>query len=196
MIKLGILGSTRGTNLIKIAEAIQQQKLPAQIEIVISNKPEALILARAQSFGIKTATLSSVDLSREQLDHAISDLLKQNGVELVVLIGYMRILSPAFIADWHNRIINVHPSLLPAHAGIMDLAVHRAVLEAGNQETGCTVHYVTEDVDAGPVVVQKKCQVLAGDTPEMLKERVQSLEGEALIEAISLIEKRRWVEPA
>ncbi len=184
MIRLGILGSTRGTNMLAIIEAIQQKRLDASIEIVVSNKPDASILARAHTHGLNTAFVDPQGLSREEYDRNVSQLLHQYQIDLVVLIGYMRILSNEFVAAWRNKIINVHPSLLPAFAGMMDLDVHKAVIAAGVHETGCTVHYVTEEVDAGPIIVQKKCLVLEVDTPEDLKGRVQRLEGEAMVDAI------------
>lgn len=184
MIKLGILGSTRGTSMLPIIEAINEKKLAASIQIVLSNKCDALILHRASEHGITSRCIESKDVNREVYDAQITNVLRENQVDLVVLIGYMRILSDKFIRDWQNRIINIHPSLLPAFAGKMDLDVHSAVLADGVNETGCTVHVVTEEVDAGPVVVQKKCRVLADDTPDSLKARVQALEGEALVEAI------------
>lgn len=184
MIKLGILGSTRGTNLLSLIEAIAAYKLSASIEIVISNKASAVILDRAKSYHLPTQFIDPTGLSRENFDKEVSAVLHQYEVDLVVLIGYMRILSADFVREWQDKIINVHPSLLPAHAGLMDLTVHQAVLSAKEKETGCTVHYVTEEVDAGPILLQKKCSVLVGDTAESLKERVQSLEGEALVEAI------------
>lgn len=184
MIRLGILGSTRGTNLLAIIESIQQKTLSATIEIVISNKADAQILERAQSYGLQTQFIDPKGLTREQYDQTVSSLLQQHAIDLVVLIGYMRILSADFIRVWKNKIINVHPSLLPAFAGKMDLEVHRAVLESGVKKTGCTVHYVTEDVDAGPIIIQTQCPVLVKDTPETLKERVQQLEGNALVAAI------------
>ena len=184
MIRLGILGSTRGSNLDAIVSAISSHQLPAKIEIVISNKPSAFILERARSHGLNAMFVNPDELSREIYDLKMSDLLREHQVDLVVLIGYMRILSHEFISQWKNKIINVHPSLLPAYAGKMDMDVHRAVIAAGEKETGCSVHYVTEEVDAGPVIVQKKCQVFAEDTAEELKQRVQQLEGIAMVEAI------------
>jgi phosphoribosylglycinamide formyltransferase 1 len=190
MIRLAVLGSTRGTNMLAVLQAIQQKRLSASINLVISNKADALILERAQSYGLMTQFVDAKGLSREAYDQQISTLLHDHHIDLVVLIGYMRILSAPFVNEWENKIINVHPSLLPAFAGKMDLDVHRAVLEAGVPETGCTVHYVTKDVDAGPIVLQRVTALLPGDTPERLKERVQALEGEALVEAINLITKR------
>lgn len=187
MIRLGILGSTRGTNMLALIEAIRDKLLPATIEVVISNKPNAVILERAKLNGLHFEYLSSENLSRVAYDQKITDLLMRHHVDLVVLIGYMRILSPDFVACWPNKVINVHPSLLPAFAGKMDKEVHQAVLDSGINETGCTVHYVTQQVDSGPIIVQKKCSVLSGDTPDSLKERVQQLEGQALIKAIQFI---------
>lgn len=184
MIRLGILGSTRGTNMLAIIAAIQQKSLPASIEIVISNKAQAQILERAATHHLSAQFLNPEGLSRDEYDQKISDLLKKHSVDLVVLIGFMRILSDSFVAEWENKMINVHPSLLPAFAGKMDADVHRAVLESGVKETGCTVHYVTKEVDAGPIILQKKCAVFSGDTQECLKSRVQALESEALVEAI------------
>ncbi|MCW8399239.1 phosphoribosylglycinamide formyltransferase [Legionella sp. PATHC038] len=187
MIRIAVLGSTRGTNLNAVVAAIKQQRLPATIELVLSNKADAPILEKAENFGLKSLFINPQGLSRSDFDHSLSEILKQHCIELIVLIGYMRILSAEFVANWEHKIINVHPSLLPAYAGLMNLDVHQAVLDGAEIETGCTVHFVTEQVDAGPIIVQKKCPVLAGDTPELLKTRVQELEGEALIEAIYTI---------
>ncbi|VVC76553.1 Phosphoribosylglycinamide formyltransferase [Aquicella siphonis] len=184
MIRLGILASTRGTNLDAVVAAIRARRLSASIEIVISNKADAPVLERAAAFGLKTEYIDPAGLTREAFDRKTSEILSHYAVDLVVLIGYMRILSAGFIAAWKNRVINVHPSLLPAHAGLMDMDVHRAVLASGEKVTGCTVHHVTEQVDGGPVILQKTCLVNAHDTPEILKNRVQQLEGEALVAAI------------
>lgn len=187
MSRLAILGSTRGTNLSALVEAVNKKELNASIELVISNKPDALILERAASFGLQALFVDPKGLSRETYDQHLSQLLKECRIDLVVLIGYMRILSPLFVADWSNKIINIHPSLLPAYAGLMNLEVHQAVLDGGEAETGCTVHFVTEEVDAGPIILQKHCPVQEDDNAERLKERVQQLEGAALVEAIQKI---------
>lgn len=184
-LRLAILGSTRGTDMLALITAIAQKQLDASIEVVISNRSEAIILERARAHQIQTEFLSPKNLSREEYDQKISEVLQAHNIDLIVLIGYMRILSNTFVSEWQNKIINVHPSLLPAFAGGMDQNVHQEVLDAGVNETGCTVHYVTEEVDKGPILVQKKCAVLAEDTVESLKARVQQLEGKALIEAIS-----------
>jgi len=188
--RLAVLSSTRGTNLIAMVHAIQEKRLNASIEIVISNKKEALILSRAQSFGLSTAFVDANGLTREVFDNQVNELLEKHAIDLIVLVGYMRILSGNFVNKWKNKIINIHPSLLPHFSGKMDLAVHEAVLAAGVSESGCTVHYVTEELDAGPIILQKRCAVYADDTPLSLKERVQALEGEALVEALHRLTKQ------
>jgi len=188
-IKLGILGSTKGTDMQAIIEAIGSGDLNASIEAVISNRKKAYILERAQNYGIETVIISHKEKTREEFDAEMSEVLKTKGVELILLIGFMRILSGWFCIQWRNRIMNVHPSLLPAFAGGMDKNVHEEVLKAGVKETGCTIHFVTEDVDAGPIIVQKKCSVEQDDTPESLKDKVQALEGAAFIEAIKMFQE-------
>lgn len=180
--RIGILGSTRGTHLAALHDALQDD-----IKIVISNKADAGILQRAKERNLNTLHILSKGLTREAFDAQVTSVLEKENVELIVLIGYMRILSSSFVNHWQNKIINVHPSLLPLHAGLMDLQVHQAVLDAKENQTGCTVHYVIEEVDAGPVILQKRCKVLEDDTAANLKARVQSLESAALIEAIKLI---------
>lgn len=182
--RLGILGSTKGSNLSALINAAVAKKLPASIAVVVSNKSNALILARGEQHAIPACFINPENMTREHYDEKITKVLQQFEVDLVLLIGYMRILSGPFIAAWRNKILNVHPSLLPKHAGKMDLAVHKAVLDANEVETGCTVHYVTEEVDKGPVLLQKKTLVYPFDTPETLKKRVQALEASTLIEAI------------
>jgi phosphoribosylglycinamide formyltransferase 1 len=184
MIHLAVLGSTRGTNLNALVEAIDKKHLAASIELVISNKANAPILAKAAHFGIKSVFANPKGLNREEFDCYLSNILRQHRVDLIVLIGYMRILSAEFVLNWENKIINIHPSLLPAYAGLMDLKVHAAVLAAADRETGCTVHFVSEQVDAGPIIIQKTCPVGTNDTAELLKSRVQALEGKVLVEAI------------
>jgi phosphoribosylglycinamide formyltransferase 1 len=194
MMRIAVLGSTRGTNLNALIHAINQNNLAASIELVLSNKADALILEKAAHFGIKSLFVNPYGLGRTEFDHDLANILREHQIDLIVLIGYMRILSAEFVVKWQNKIINIHPSLLPAHAGLMDLGVHQAVLDAAERETGCTVHFVTEQVDAGPIILQQKCPVLAGDTPELLKARVQQLEGSTLVEAIRIIARQRNLE--
>ncbi|MCH7731752.1 MAG: phosphoribosylglycinamide formyltransferase [Candidatus Marinimicrobia bacterium] len=186
--KLGVLGSTKGTDLQAIIDRIAKGDLNASIDVVISNRKKAYILERARNHGIKAIFISHKGKEREDFDREMTDVLKSKGVELILLIGFMRILSPWFCRYWENRIFNVHPSLLPKYAGGMDMNVHEEVLKNKDSETGCTIHIVTEKVDEGPIVVQKKCAVSPDDTPESLKAKVQALEGEAFIEAIKMFQ--------
>jgi len=186
--KLGVLGSTKGTDLQAIIDAIADGRLDASVEIVISNRKKSYILERARNHNIDTVFISHKGKEREQFDREMTELLEAKGVELILLIGFMRILSPWFCRHWKNRILNVHPSLLPKYAGGMDMNVHEEVLKNREAETGCTIHIVIAEVDAGPIVVQKKCAVETDDTPETLKEKVQALEGEAFLGAIRMFQ--------
>jgi phosphoribosylglycinamide formyltransferase-1 len=169
-----------------LIDACAIDQLHARIELVISNKPHALILERARRH-----SLPAVCINEQQglivFETALSQLLHRYQINLLVLIGYMRILSPALVNEWPNKIINVHPSLLPFGAGIRDLVVHQTVLDQGHQISGCSVHSVTEEVDRGPILLQKQCSVEPNDTVETLKAKVQLLEGLALIEVINNI---------
>merc|ERR1712013_480594 len=125
------------------------------------------ILHRGEREGARTVHLPCAKgTPREAYDARLSEVLRDEGVDLVLLVGYMRIVGAGFCAQWKGRCVNIHPSLLPKHAGGMDLEVHKAVLNAGETESGCTVHIVTDDVDGGPIVVQRKVTVSADDTPE------------------------------
>lgn len=195
-LKLAVLGSTRGSSMQPIIDAIEAGELNASIDIVVSNKSDAGILERAKKHSIEAVALSSKNLSRAAFDAQVSDVIKSKNVDLVLLIGYMRILSAEFCKEWENKVLNVHPSLLPDFAGGMDLAVHQAVLDAKKTQTGCTIHFVTEDVDAGPIAVQLKCPVLATDSAESLKARVQPLEGIAFLHAIRLAQTNMLIKNA
>ncbi len=185
IIHLAILGSTRGTNLDAIIQAIHEGQVNAAIELVISDKKNAYILERAKRYNIPTIFIDSTDKDRKQFDELLMAELQKYAIDLILLIGYMRILSPAFVNAYKNRILNVHPSLLPAFAGGMDMNVHEAVIKSGAKETGCTIHLVDEGVDTGKILLQKKCPVEATDTPDTLKAKVQQLEGEAWIEVLN-----------
>ncbi len=188
-IKLGILGSTKGTDLQAIIDSINQKKLVATVKVVISNSSNAYILERAAKHNIPNFFISHLSKTREQFDDEISAILKKHEIDLILLIGFMRILSSKFCKEWKGRILNIHPSLLPKYAGGMDLNVHEEVIKNKELETGCTIHFVTEDIDGGPILIQKKCFVDKNDTSDSLKKKVQSLEGEAFIDAIKLFQK-------
>ena len=187
MIKLGVLGSTNGTDLQAILDAIDQKIIKASVSIVISNKKNAYILERAKKHGVNAQYIRHKGKSRKEFDQEVTNLLNKNEVDLVLLIGFMRILSDEFCHNWRDKILNVHPSLLPKYAGGMDTNVHEEVLANGDTKTGCTIHFVTEEVDGGPILVQKSCKVIPNDNIDTLKKRVQALEGQAFIEAINLI---------
>ncbi len=210
-VRIGVLGSTRGTDLQALLDAVAAETLNAEILMVISDRRQAYILERARHHNIPALWISPYNdsapgqspavnrcrITREQYDSEISSILTESGAEIVLLIGWMRILSAQFCRKWENRVLNVHPSLLPDFAGGMDGDVHRAVIDAGRRESGCTVHLVTPELDSGPIIIQKRCQVLSEDTPETLKQRIQALEGEALIEAVRSFQKYgRFSTPA
>lgn len=183
-LKVGVLGSTRGTALQGILDAVAAGALDVEIVLVASDKQAAPILERSVKYGVRAQFLDPRGLKREEYDDLVSSALHEAGAELVLLIGYMRIVSAKFVQSWHGKLLNVHPSLLPAFGGLMNQRVHEAVLAAGVRETGCTIHQVTEEVDGGPVILQKRCPVLPGDTAETLKDRVQALEQVAFVEVL------------
>ena len=193
MIKLGVLGSTKGTDLQAILDAIGSGELNAEVSVVLSNRKNAYILERAENHNVPAMFISHKEKSREEFDFEMTSILKNHNVDLLLLIGFMRILSAEFCGEWQDRLLNVHPSLLPKYAGGMDTNVHEEVIKNGDTETGCTIHFVTDEVDGGPILIQKKCNVDAGDTVETLKTKVQELEGRAFIEAIQLIQNNSHV---
>ena len=169
-----VLISGSGTNLQALLDEERAGCLPGRIVAVISNRHSAGGLRRAQEAGIETRVLPHDDFpAREHYDQALQAEIDQFTPGLVVLAGFMRILSPAFVLHYQGRMLNIHPSLLPAYRG---LHTHRRVLAAGDREHGCSVHFVTPDLDAGPVVVQARVPVLEGDTERTLAARVQTQE--------------------
>ena len=188
-LKIGILGSTKGTSMQPIIDAIKSNNLHAEIVIVISNKEDSGILERAHNHNIHNKYISPYNSNSKRkknidFDTEVTNTLRSHEVQLVLMIGYMRIVSKEFCEEWKNRCLNVHPSLLPDFAKEMDLQVHSSVIKSGKTITGCTIHFVTEDVDGGPILYQEQCDVKQDDTPESLKKRVQILEGNAFIWAI------------
>ena len=191
MIQLGILGSTKGTDLDYINKTINNVNYEfynrVEISCVLSNKKDSGILNKACSYGLYSEYIPYDSTKTiEQYENNLTKRLHEKKVDMILCIGWMRILSPNFIEKWKKRCYNVHPSLLPAFAGGMDKNVHQEVLDSGTKETGCTVHEVTNDVDMGPIIVQKKCDVLDTDNVDTLKARVQELEGISLVKTISL----------
>ncbi|MGD0227097.1 MAG: phosphoribosylglycinamide formyltransferase [Terriglobia bacterium] len=184
MKKLGILLSGRGSNFEAIARNVQAGKIPAKIAVVISNKQEALGLARAKEMGLETRFIPSKGKGREAFDREVVAVLKEFQVDVVCLAGFMRILSPYFVREFHRRILNIHPALLPSFAG--EDAQWQA-LEHGVKFTGCTVHLVDEGMDTGPIVCQAVVPVLDDDTAESLAARILHEEHRIYSEAICLL---------
>ncbi len=176
MKKIVILISGRGSNMQAIVQASQREQWPAQIVAVISNKADAAGLQFAQSQGIPTQVVESKGLSREVFDQNLQQVIDQYQADLVVLAGFMRILTPAFVQHYQNRIINIHPSLLPSFVG---LHTHQQALDAGVKLHGATVHFVTAELDHGPIIDQACIRVLSDDTEQSLAQRL--LEKEHLI---------------
>lgn len=169
--RVGILISGRGSNMVSLVEAARADGFPAEIALVLSNVPGAGGLARAQEFGITTATVDhrAFNKDREAFERAMDEVLRLNQIDLVVLAGFMRIMTPWFVRRWEGRMINIHPSLLPQFKGTH---THRQALEAGVTEHGCSVHFVVPELDAGPVIMQAKVPVLPGDDEDKLAARV------------------------
>lgn len=185
-LRLGILASTSGTDLQAIIDAIESGALTqVEIAVVISNKRDAYVVERSRKHGLKTVIINHKDFpDREAYDREVARVLDDSGVDLVMMIGYMRIVTPWFVQHYAERMVNVHPSLLPAFAGGMDTNVHQAVLDAGVAQTGATIHLVTEEPDAGPILWQKVVVVEQGETVETLKAKVQRAEQEGLLAVI------------
>jgi phosphoribosylglycinamide formyltransferase-1 len=185
--RLAVLGSGKGSNFVAIQEAIQAGRLNARIELVISDQPGAPILAKAAAFGLATATLPlspfRTKLSPEG-EEALVGLLQWHRIEWVILAGYMRVVKEPLLSAFANRIINIHPSLLPAFKG---LKAWEQALAAGVRETGCTVHFVNRDIDAGEIIAQQSVPVLDGDTPESLHARIQAAEHELYPAALGMV---------
>lgn len=191
-LNIAVLGSTRGTDMQGLISAIQKGELNAQIAVVISDRKDAYILERAKKYGIPVLFVNPKDFKRrEDFDKKIIEKLNEERIDLVLLIGYMKILSGYFIRQYKNKIMNVHPSLLPAFAGGMDLDIHRLVIDQKIKITGCTLHFVDEGTDTGPIILQKVVKVNEDDTPESLKERIQRAEQKIMVEAVRLFQNRQ-----
>jgi len=183
-VPIGVLISGGGTNLQAIIDAIAAKKLDAEICVVLSNQADAYGLARAKQHGIATAVLDHKSFaSREDYDQAVVDVLRARGVELVILAGFMRLLSPVFIKAYSNRIMNIHPSLLPSFPG---LHVQKKALDHGVRFAGCTVHFVNEECDEGPIIIQAVVPVYPDDDEATLAARILKQEHRIYPRAIQL----------
>jgi phosphoribosylglycinamide formyltransferase 1 len=184
--RVAILISGRGSNMSALIEAAKAVDYPAEISLVISNRPDAAGLARAQAEGIPTAVVDHKNYGqdREAFEHALQAVLETHRIELVCLAGFMRLLSPWLVERWHGRMLNIHPALLPAFKG---LDTHRRALAAGVKMHGATVHLVVPDVDSGPIIMQEAVPVVAGDTVDTLAARVLEVEHRIYPEALKIL---------
>ena len=188
-LKLGVLASGGGTNLQSIIDQCQQQQIDAEIVLVLCNNPEAGALERAEAAGLTNICINHRDFSdRQSFDQAVVSALQDAGVELVVLAGFMRIISEVFLEAFPQRIINIHPALLPAFPG---LHVQKKALEYGARFSGCTVHFVDAGVDTGPIIIQAVVPILDDDTEESLSARILQQEHQIYPKAIQLLAEDR-----
>ena len=173
-LRFAVLISGRGSNMLALERATRDGRIEGSIVSVVSDRADAAGLAAARTLGLEASVLESArGEKREAFGLRLSDRIREHGAELVVLAGFMRILSDGFVREWRGRLLNIHPSLLPAFRG---LHTHRRVLEAGEREHGCTVHFVVEELDAGPAVIQGRLAVRPGEDENTLSARVQRLE--------------------
>lgn len=185
MTRLGILISGRGSNMLALADAVRDGRIPnTEIAVVISDHENAAGLSRAMERGIAALAIERKGRTRREHELEIVAALQDHKVDLVCLAGYMRLLSPCFIEAFRSRILNIHPSLLPAFPG---LDAQRQAIEHGVKFSGCTVHFVDETLDGGPIITQRVVPVLEDDTPDTLAARILSEEHEAYAEAVALI---------
>ena len=186
--KVAVLGSTRGTDLQFILDAQKRGELDGiEFSFVLSNKKDAYILERARDHGLKSIFLSGKGKSREEYDAEVTALLEEHGVELILLIGYMKLMSNGFVDRWQNRVMNIHPSLLPAFAGGIDLNVHKEVLARGCKVSGASLIFIDYGADPGPIISQKVVLIDQDECVESLKGKVQVAEGCLLVEGL-----QRW----
>ena len=187
--RLGILISGRGSNFVAIADSIAAGKLEAEIAVVVTNKQDAPGYKIAKERGINAVYLSSDGLSREEYDQRIAEEMKKYWVDLICLAGFMRLLSPEFVRKHPQKVLNVHPSLLPAFPGLNS---QRAAMEHGVRYTGCTVHFVDEGLDSGPIIRQAVVEVRNDDTESTLTERILKEEHRIYTQAIALVISGQW----
>ncbi|HEU4594588.1 MAG TPA: phosphoribosylglycinamide formyltransferase [Pyrinomonadaceae bacterium] len=182
---IGILISGRGSNMAALADALDEGRVPgARISVVLSDREAAAGLSHARGRGIEALVVERRGRGREEHEREIISALRERGVELVCLAGYMRLLSPCFVEAFRGRVLNIHPSLLPAFPG---LDAQRQAIEHGVKFSGCTVHFVDETLDGGPIITQRVVPVLEDDTPDTLAARILSEEHKAYPEAVALV---------
>jgi len=190
-INLAIFASTKGTDLQAIIDAIKSNELPeADLKFVLSNKKDCYAMQRAEAAGIKTVFINAKGLSREEFDQQCLEACLEQKIDLIIFIGYMRLISGVLLDPYRNRIMNIHPSLLPKYPG-MDLDVHNEVLANHETETGCTLHFVDEGMDTGPIILQHHLPIEPAETAEALKNKVQAEEQKVILEGIKLFSQDR-----
>ena len=184
-IKTAVLISGRGSNMMAILKATQNNNYPAKLNIVISNKPFAEGLKKAEEFGIKTAVLDHKTYkNRHEFEKDLDTHLRAANIQIVCCAGFMRILSPWFVERWEGKLLNIHPSLLPKYKG---LNTHKRAIESGDTIHGCSVHFINSELDSGKIVLQKSIEILSNDTPQSLSERLLIKELEAYPQALKKI---------
>jgi len=188
--RVAVLISGRGSNMAALIEAAKARDYPAEIVLVVSNRPDAAGLARARQAGIATALVDHTPYGedREAFERALDAQLSAHRIDIVCLAGFMRLLSPWFVGRWNGRLLNIHPALLPQFKG---LHTHRRALDAGVERHGATVHFVVPEMDSGPIVMQESVPVIDGDTEETLAARVLALEHRIYPQALRLLAEGR-----
>ena len=190
-LKIAVLASTNATDMQGIIDAIEKKEIDAKIVCLISNKENCGAMERARKHGIEAIFIDGKGKEREEFDRLAVHEIEKKHADLILLIGYMRFLSPYFVKKYENKIMNIHPSLLPAFAGGMDKNVHEEVLKRGCKVTGCTLHFVDEGADTGPIIMQKCVKIDEDETADTLKQKVQKKEVECFIDAIKLFQAKK-----
>ena len=186
--RVAVLISGRGSNLRALAEAARTQDFPAEIALVLSNRPGAAGIAYAREAGIPTAVIDhKIHAGREDFERSCQVMLELHRIDIICLAGFMRLLSPWFAGQWQGRMINIHPALLPAYKG---LDTHARALADGAAQHGCTVHFVVAEMDAGPIILQAAVPVLPGDTPDTLGARVLAQEHRIYPQALAKVARQ------
>ena len=184
-IKTAVLISGRGSNMLAILKAAQDNEYPAVVEVVISNRPLAKGLEKAEDLGIKTLILDhKAYKSKSEFEKDLDELLKNLRIQLICCAGFMRILSPWFVNRWKGKLLNIHPSLLPKYKG---LNTHKRAINSGDIIHGCSVHFINSELDSGKVILQKRIKILEDDTPQTLSERLLVKELEAYPQALKIV---------
>jgi len=195
-VNTAVLISGRGSNMVALVTAAQQDSFPAKISLVISNRPDAAGLDKARELGIDAICIDHKSFSsRRDFERALHKTLMDNNIDLICCAGFMRILTPWFVAQWPRRILNIHPSLLPKYKG---LNTHQRALDAGDNHHGCTVHYVSEVLDGGEIILQNAIDIKRGDTAETLADRLLPIELQSYVRAFTIVAnklKKKHAQP-